>query len=305
MKTIVITGATGLVATELVRALTGSNAYSIYLVSTRPNILHKRYPTVGNLHILTMDELEERHLETVIDVIIHAGFARSGKGCDYVDSLSYTRRLLSFAQSNKPKVYVNISSQSIYGNAPDPLWKESSRLFPADLYAMAKYATEELTQQALEGTDISWTNVRLCSICEKRRFVGLFVNNAIEGRPIVLTAPKQQCSFIDVRDVATALKALIDHSENMSIKKVYNLGANYQNTIGDIAQRVKRIGETKYHTPEVVINEISFNNENKIGMDASLFCEDFGWSPRYTMDDMIEAMFDAVFSDTASFKQSN
>lgn len=305
MRTVVITGATGLVATELVRILSDPNEYDIYLVSTHPNQLCERYFTIGNLHILTIDDLEAAYRETSVDVIIHAGFARSSRGCDHVDSLAYTRRLLSFAQVNKPKSYVNISSQSVYGNTPDSPWKESSQLCPTDLYGMAKYATEELTRQALDGTIVNWTNIRLCSICEKRRFIGVFVQNALDGKPINLTAPKQQCSFIDVRDVAAGLKAVIGHLGNTRFQKVYNLGANYQNTIGDIAQRVKHIGENKYHTTEVVINEISSNNENKIGMDATLFREDFGWSPRYTMDDMIEAMFEAILSEKASVKCSN
>lgn len=300
MKTVVITGATGLVATELVRILADANKYSIYLVSTHPDRLRERYSTIGNLRFLNIDELDADHRETPIDVIVHAGFARSGRGSDYVDSLAYTRRLLSFAQINKPKSYVNISSQSVYGNAPDPLWKESSQLCPTDLYGMAKYATEELTQQALDGIGINWTNIRLCSICEKRRFVGVFVQNALDGKPINLTAPKQQCSFIDVRDVAVGLKAVIDHSGDIRFQKVYNLGANYQNTIGDVARRIKHIGEVHYHTPEVVINEISSNNENAIGMDATLFRETFGWSPQYGVDDMIESMFDAALSETAS-----
>lgn len=293
MKTILITGASGLVATELICSLANKEEYNLLLVSTHPQLLKERYCGVNNIFSMALDEVL---LDRVVqpDLIIHAGFARSGKGQDYVDSLTFTKKLLEYAKRAEPKAYINISSQSVYGDASQPLWKEDAPLGPTYLYALAKYASEKLTELALEGTSINWTNVRLCSVCENARFVSVFVKNAIEGKPINLTAPNQQCSFIDVRDVASGLKSMIDKSDTVQFEKVYNLGSNYQHTIREVAEKVKSIGENEYTTPEVLINVLSSDNENQVGMDASLFRHSFDWQPRYSLDDMIRSLFDLI-----------
>ena len=72
----------------------------------------------------------------------------------------------------------------------EPLWTESTPVEPDYLYAMGKYSSEIITKLMLEETDIKWTNIRLCSVCENARFVRIFVQNAIEGKPIHLTAPE-------------------------------------------------------------------------------------------------------------------
>ena len=294
---IIITGAGGLVATELIANLLNENNCSLFLISTHVEIIEQRYEKYPlQVKCFTLESFENyiNGSEVVFDFCIHAAFARSGRGEFIVSSLEFQRKLLSLFSSVNLRVFINISSQSVYGKMKEPMWTEDTPLDPDYLYAMGKYFSEVITELVLKNSGIRWANIRLCSVCENARFVRVFVQNAISGTPIHLTAPNQGCSFIDVRDVANALEALILHPHLLGDRHVFNLGANLQNTIKSIALLVKEVGEEQYLTPEVVITEESSDNNVRIGMDASLFMKTFNWAPEYSMKDMVVSLFEML-----------
>ena len=299
MKRIIITGASGLVATELtIRILAETNA-CLYLLSTQPEIIKKRYlqssERVFCFTLTSFAQYIEQNRDIIsFDVCIHTAFSRSTNGNLIAESLHYQQELLSILKTTDLKVFANISSQSVYGKMSEPLWTERTPVEPDYLYAMGKYSSEIITKLMLEDTNIKWTNIRLCSVCENARFVRVFIQNAIEGKPIHLTAPDQQCSFIEVQDVADALVKFIKYADNINLMEVYNLGANLVNTIGDIALKVKNIGETKYGLPSIIITESESDNNVRIGMDANLFMQTFNWVPQRDMNDMIIEMYEML-----------
>ncbi len=298
MKRIIITGASGLVATELTIRLLAETDACIYLLSTQPDKIKERYESSERIFCYTLSSfaqyIEQNRKKVSFDVCIHTAFSRSANGNLIAESLHYQQELLSILKTTTLKVFANISSQSVYGKMSEPLWHEDTPVDPDYLYAMGKYSSEIITKLMLEGTNIKWTNIRLCSVCENARFVRIFVQNAIEGRKIHLTAPNQQCSFIDVQDVADALISFIMHSACIDLNDNYNLGANLVNTIGEVALKVKNIGETKYGLPNIDITEIESDNHIQVGMNANLFMQTFNWQPKRDMNDMIVEMFEML-----------
>lgn len=297
MKNVIITGAGGLVATELSFKLLRDTDANLHLLSTHVEKIAERYKDYPQrVNCYTLDEFSSyaSAAKVKFDICIHTAFSRSAKGCLIVESIEYQRALIALLKKLGIGIFVNISSQSVYGKATEPLWTEDAPLDPDYLYAMGKYFSEVVTQIMLDGSGIRWTNIRLCSVCENARFVRVFVQNAIEGKPIVLTAPEQQCSFIEVQDVADALTAFIEKSDKIGLKPTYNLGANLVDTIKGIALKVKRVGEEQYGLSNVEIIEKSSDSNIRIGMDASLFMDTFGWSPRRNMDDMVIEMFEML-----------
>lgn len=299
MKHIIITGAGGLVATELTFALLKQTDAQLYLLSTHAESIKERYKEYEKrVTCFTLPSFAafSQKTEVNFNFCIHTAFARSSNGNQIVESIEYQRSLLLLLKNLNVGVFANISSQSVYGKTNVPLWKENTPLDPDYLYAMGKYFSEVVTQQLLEGTGIKWTNIRLCSICENARFVRVFVQNAIEGKPIVLTAPEQQCSFIDVQDVASGLMSFIAKAENKDLRPAYNLGANLVNTIEEIANMVKNIGEKQYGLKDVAIVMQASNNSVQIGIDATLFRDTFTWIPQKSMEDMIVEMFEMLLN---------
>lgn len=301
MKHIIITGAGGLVATELIISLLERTDTYLYLLSTHADTICARYKQYGErVKCFTLQEFSDFANKTNIkyDYCIHTAFSRSSNGNQIVESIDFQRRLLTLMKKQELKVFVNISSQSVYGKTSTPLWKEDTPLDPDYLYAMGKYFSEIVTQQMLEDTNIKWTNIRLCSVSKNAHFIHVFVQNAIDGKDIILTAPNQQCSFIDVRDVAAGLMVLIEKSESINLQPVYNLGANLVNTIGEIANIVKSIAEKQYGIKNVNIIEQDSDNRIRIGMDATLFMNTFLWAPKHNMEDMIVEMFKSLINQT-------
>lgn len=300
MKHIIITGAGGLVATELTFSLLKQTDAHLYLLSTHINTIHERYKDYKErVKCFTLQTFIDFSANTDIkyDYCIHTAFSRSANGNQIVESIVYQRTLLSALKRIELKVFINISSQSVYGKTTPPLWKEDSPIDPDYLYAMGKYFSEVLTQQILEESNIKWTNIRLCSVCENARFIRIFVQNSIEGKNIILTAPNQQCSFIHVQDVASGLMALIEKAEYIKLLPAYNLGANIVNTIGEVANMVKSIAIKKYHLKEIDIIEQADNNSDKIGMDSTLFMKTFMWKPTHDMENMIIDLFEMLMGD--------
>lgn len=290
-RRILITGASGMVATALAQKLLQEGNTELYLVSTNPEKLSARYANCPGTHVLNLDDCAVSQQNVPFDVIIHTAFARTGKAKDYVSSLNFTRQLLSFALKNQPKAYINISSQSVYGNA-EPWWKESSPTCPDTLYAMSKYAAEEMTAIALEKERVNYTNVRLCSICEPQRFMYKMVDNVLHQKPIRLTAPDDECSFIDIRDVTRGICAMLHHMDDVQWDPVYNLGANIRMTISEVAHLIKDIAESQYYLNDVTLHEECEPKPIRYaGMDASLFMNTFNWRPVCSMHDMVEQIF--------------
>lgn len=293
MQNIVITGASGLIATELTFRLLNQSDINLILLSTHPEKLRQRYDGYFNVHCLTLDEFITHYRLGDFKTIIHTAFARSNNGRLLVESVNYTRRLLDFVQECNVHSFINISSQSVYGVSTPPMWREDAPLDPAvgDMYALAKTFTETLVNVMLGGGRVNYTNIRLSSVCENARFLRVFVGKALAGEPIQVQGGEQRFSFIDVRDVVSALVALIEKSD-FPFKPIYNLGTGHQTSLIGLAEEVKRVAEERYHTQPVQILRTPSDDHRSVGMDNSRFMADFSWKPALSETDMIISLFE-------------
>lgn len=292
---ILITGASGLVATELCVYLLEHTDYQLTLISRQPEALYKRYRIYGDrISCLTLSELIEYYPSAEYDTMVHTAFARSVSGQSIADSLSYLSDLCRWVKSVKVGRFINISSQSVYGNDYTPGIDENGKCAPDYLYALGKYSSELISEAWLSESDTLLFQIRLASVCENARFVKVFVENILKGLPIKLVAPRQIVSFIDVRDVATALYAIIQHPQPQA--GYYNLGIGNWYPISEIAEKVVEIGRGEFgiKSSEIIIE----NNENSkmVGMSNDKFCERFHWTPQYTIEDMIRSIFNMLIN---------
>lgn len=97
MKTIIITGASGLVATQLTIDLLDKTDYRILLVSTHPESISERYETWGDrILYFSLFDLEKYIDEgKSVDCCINAAFARSSEGTRLVSSIEFTITLIT------------------------------------------------------------------------------------------------------------------------------------------------------------------------------------------------------------------
>lgn len=291
MKNIIVTGSSGLIATELICALLKGGKYKVYAITRNPERLKNRYKTYDNIICCTLNELENSVLNIPFEVLINCAFARSKNGGDIAFSLDFLQELIDIVKNINLQAFINISSQSVYGQKEKPLWTEKTPVDPDYLYAMGKYASEVIVRSNLVGTGINFTNVRLASVCENARFLNVFVKNAITGLPIKVIGGNQLCSFIDVRDVRDALIAMIEKVDNVNFADTYNLGTGKTRTILELAKDVKRIYEKEYDK-EVIIGLEDSKISLEVGMDNTLFCKTFDWQPKLNYDAMILSLIE-------------
>lgn len=294
-KKILITGATGLVATELIITLLQNSDCYLTLISRNVDILKERYKMwEKRIYCATLNDIIIITPIPEYDAVIHTAFSRSSNGRDIAESLEYLEKLCKWIEGGIVNKFVNISSQSVYGNDYPIGITETQSCAPNYMYALGKYASELIVEAILSSTEVNIYNIRLASVCENARFIKIFVENVLERRPSKIVAPNQIVSFIDVRDVAVALTHILNDNEAKG--GVYNLGTGKWYSIFDVAQKVLEIGFNKYHIPNEKLIIEDNGTTAAVGMDSSLFQKTFKWYPKYSLEIMIESIFEMLIN---------
>lgn len=287
MSNIVITGANGLVATEFInKLLLNDSEVTVYAVTTNIQKLKSRYSTQPRVVCVTLEDLEVKGSD--IDAVINCAFARNAVPNSIAQSLDFARKIAEWAKANQAMRFINISSQSVYGKINEPMWTEETNVSPDYLYAMGKYATEQIVASVLSQSNVKFTNIRLSSVCERARFMNVFVKNVIAREPIKIAGGNQRFSFIDVRDVAEALEKVVKYQGDF--EHCYNLGTGKNYSLLEIADIVASIADERFQQ-KVDIQVEPSDIADKMGMDNNLFCKTFDWNPKYEMKQMIESLF--------------
>ena len=282
MKTVLVTGASGMLGRRVVN----------HLLAKDFQVISSIMPTEQDLYQASLNE--EVVLNDVvfagalphIDVVVNCAFARSNDAAQLASAVDFTTNLIKgFRKANVDSI-INISSQGVYQRLPvGQLSREDSPIEPIDLYSMSKYTTEKLF--ILSGIE-HITNVRLASLNMKQRFLYRFVKSAKEEGVIHLDSPRVYASLLDVEDAAEALAALVAIPNEVR-KEVYNLSIGDQFSLADYAEAVRIVGtELGY---KIVIDIRDNGNESTAGSDISLIKTDCDWRPMVSNEMMIRKLF--------------
>lgn len=298
-QTVLISDAGGYLAGELINQLLNKSEVFIYALTSNKSKLMERFVASNQLEIVSLEAYENGNLAwEKIDTLIHCAFSRGFSSPEEIeDSLDFTNSLFMTAYEKKISNIINISTQEVYGKLNNPLWHEKMTVAPKSCYGIAKRASEliALDLKRISEKKINVTNLRIASITGgteglRLELVSKLVLNAINAEPITVIGEKQVLSYIDIRDVCSGIIALLATTPN-TWKEVYNLGANQQHTILEIANLVIEASK-KYHLEPVRLSVVSKDVRRTIGMDSNLFYQDIGWTPKYILEDTIMALFE-------------
>ena len=139
-KNVLITGGYGTLATHLIQDMLKKN----FKISTLVRTL-KPQNNIQNITYITNDNFfsDDYKIED-IDIIINCAFSCTNSLLNLADSIGYTKNLFLKVKENNIKALVNISSQSVYGMYRDNNTTEIGKINPGDVYALGKFACEEL-----------------------------------------------------------------------------------------------------------------------------------------------------------------
>ena len=195
------------------------------------------------------------------DFVYHfAAYAAEGLS-PFIRKFNYTNNLLCSVNiinnciKHEVKKLVFTSSMAVYGHGTPP-FKENQLPSPADPYGIAKFSVEMDLQQAHEQFGLSYSIVRPHNVVgiyqniwdKYRNVIGIWIRRALAGETITVYGDgTQKRAFSNIKYYLEPFEKLLDNSDS----EIYNIGADREYELGEIARIVQKIAREFGYNPEV------------------------------------------------------
>lgn len=315
-KTFLVTGATGLIGSVLVRCLlTLNQRYSLGIViyavirdlEKAKNVFAEEYNNINFLQLELSDVTPDK-TNSHIDFIIHLASPTSGRFMEEKPvetfDLAYqsTLTLLKFAKQTDVKSLVYVSSLEYYGQILD------DRLITEDLqgyvdsmsarssYPMGKRAAEYLCfayakEYGTPAKIARLTQTLGAGISENdNRVFAQFARSAVKGQDIVLNttgeSSKPYCYTID------AIGAIMYILLLGKVGEVYNVAnSNTYISIRDLANFVKNNFNNSINIRIDLNGQKGYAPVTKLRLSTDKL-ENLGWTPRFDLNEMFKRLIE-------------
>lgn len=294
MKRVLITGAGGFVGQRCLPLLQAL-AYDVHAVSRSP-----RMETEGvNWH--NADLLDETQVSELVERVrpthlLHlAWYTEHGKFWTAVENLRWVGASIAlfekFASVGGTRM---VATGTCAEYAPDdnaPCSESLTPLVPATLYGACKHAVqvvfESFARQA--GISAAWGRIFFPYGPGEPadRLIPSVARALLAGEPARCTHGQQVRDFIYVEDVASALVALLASSVEGAVNIGSGQPVTLQHVIDKVAQRTGNAELVQLGAIPASAGELP-----SLYADTRRLTEEVGWSPRYGLDEGIDATVD-------------
>lgn len=246
MKTILLTGVTGFLGSNLLEALLAANYTIIGLKRSTSDVWRiKEFLNDGKLKLIDVDKfpIDNIFAEEHIDILIHSAWG--GLKADDRNSISIQLENFDFAiklfhlsiKAGVNKI-ISFGSQAEYGHYEGRV-DENYPCNPTDAYGMTKMFTSRLLKTLAEQSNTKWFWVRLFSLFGPKEdgkwFLPFAINKMLKNDDIYLTKCEQRYDYLFVKDFCKGIILLLD-SDNSG---VYNLSSNNSIQLKEILLLIK------------------------------------------------------------------
>jgi UDP-glucose 4-epimerase len=216
-----------------------------------------------------------------------------------------TEVVLSLANKKKKKVLI-ASTSEVYGLSGEVPFREDGNLVMGATtkgrwsYACSKAIDEFLALAYWHEKKLPTVVVRLFNTVGPRQtgrygmVIPTFVKQALSGRPIIVYGDgKQSRCFGYVGDIVGALTKLMDHPD--AVGKVFNVGSNEEISILGLAERVKKLTQSKSEIvflPYDEAYEEGFEDMPRRVPDISKIDALIGFKPEMKLDGILNSVID-------------
>ena len=193
-----------------------------------------------------------------------------------------TQVLLDAAMKHKPGIFVQISTDEVYGSlGPTGYFTETTPLSPNSPYSASK-AGADLLALAYQHTFGLPVVVTRCSnnygpYQFPEKLIPLFIRNAMADRPVPLYGDGQNVrDWLHVMDHCRAVDAVMRKGRP---GEAYNIGGNNERRNIEITKLIlKELGK-----PESLISYVQdrLGHDRRYAIDSSKLQKELGWSPAY------------------------
>ena len=234
-----------------------------------------------------------------IDVICHLASGRPYHNeVELADALRFSQMLTTYAIQNQIPVFINASSQAVYGTKRSPKWCEELPPAPETAFAQAKLAVELMVESIpLLNAGSKSISLRLAQligpspVLDNDRIVHKFIKAVLAGDNMKVLGGEQKLDFLDHRDAAALISYLVSTSLDQC-PSVLNVTSKTPVSVLELAQCVAKVSAV-FGLPEPVVEVDPDYTFPDFAMDGSKAFEITGWMQTVTLE---KSIFD-IFND--------
>lgn len=242
----------------------------------------------GSTHDL--DYLRRALIETNPDKIIHlAAMPLANLAIHHPEEalnsiLAGTMNLLQISRDLKQMDrFVYVSSSMVYGDFQRVPCDEDAPTNPKEVYGALKLSGEVLTRAFGGLYNIDYSIVRPSAVYgptdNNYRVLGIFLENALNGKPLVVKGSDQSLDFTYVTDTASGIVAATLHPAASG--KTFNVTRGRGRTIGEAARIVAKL------VPGTKIEELEADKKmpSRGELDTSRARQLIGYAPKVDLEE--------------------
>lgn len=312
-RSILVTGATGLIGSSIVMCINALNIGVKFILPVR-NLekairLFENIPD-SNIILCSQEECLSKASEYRCDYIIHCASPTNGNYMSehpvetFNFTVDYTDDLLKYCRNHPVKGMVYLSSIEYYGQIfnDEPVSEDMNGLIdhqsPRSSYSLGKQAAEFLVFAYAHEYGVPSKIARLTQTfgagisAQDNRVFAQFARSIVKGENIVLHTPgksaKPYCYLTDC--VSAIIYILLKGKDGQA----YNVAtpSSYV-TIRDLANLFCEFSEKENKVVFDFSSDHGYAPETRVNMDSSKLME-LGWKPQYNLKEMIRRLLDYV-----------
>ena len=321
-KTVLVTGATGLIGSQLVMSLLNANAEKNLDLKVIAVVRNKqkaekifKYADNKSLEFIVQDILKPFNIESTVDYIVHGASMTGSK--DFVDypvetiktAIQGTENILELAKEKSIDGMVYLSSLEVYGVVDFSIDKVTEDMFgtidPMSVrssYSEGKRMVECLCSSYASEYKIPIKVARLCQTFgagvnySDNRVFAQFARSIIEGKDIVLkTDGSTERNYCYIRDAIAGILTLLLNGES---GQAYNI-AN-KDTLISIRGMAEMLIEKYPESGSKLVFDIAedatklgYNPKVKMNLDTQKI-EKLGWKAEVGLEVMFEHLIESM-----------
>jgi dTDP-glucose 4,6-dehydratase len=196
--------------------------------------------------------------------------------------------LLEAARKNSCDIFLQISTDEVYGSIEEGSFRESDPLLPNSPYSASKAGAEMIVRSFFKtyGTPviITRTSNNFGPYQYPEKLIPLFITNLIDGIKVPLYGDGMNVrDWIYVDDNCSALD-LVLHRGKMG--QIYNIGAgNEKPNVWITKKLIELLGKTE---DMIVPVEDRLGHDRRYSVDCSRIKDELGWGAEYDFEEALE-----------------
>jgi UDP-glucose 4-epimerase len=311
MKSVILTGGTGLIGNAILRELISQKKKVLMASSTKGLISQHPLLSIVPFHLsepkLKKDLLMEMQK---CEGVIHCAAIRpsSRKPMEmaklYADNVAGSANLMAAAIEFDVPSFIYLSGVNLF-SSDKTLLEESALPEPRDLYLLAKWVGEQTSNLLNSKSNTSFLNLRVSAPYgpnwKNKAVIPLFLEKALKNEPITLMGTgKREQVFTYVDDIANA--TLLSLQKKLS--GTYNIAGNQTLNMQQLASAViKAVPKTK--SKIIYTGQADPNEDQKRIVPTIKFKDECGWEPATSLIEGVQKMVREMKSPPTPFYSKN